>query len=133
MKNNTDLGLLILRIAVGGLMIFHGIAKIVNGTGFIESTFAEIGLPSFMAYSVYITEVLAPLALIMGFRTKIAALLIASTMLVVMFLVFPQKLGQLVETGAWALELQALFALSAITLFFTGGGKYAVSTNSSWD
>ena len=131
--DNKDLGLLILRIAVGGLMIFHGIAKIIHGTGFIETTFQQLGIPSIMAYTVYITEVVAPLMLVAGWRTRIAGLLITGTMVVVMFLVMPEKLGQLTQTGAWALELQALFALGGLALFFTGGGKYALSRTHKLD
>ncbi|CAA6806270.1 MAG: Unknown protein, partial [uncultured Sulfurovum sp.] len=34
--NNDDLGKLILRLMIGGLMLFHGISKLQNGVGFIE-------------------------------------------------------------------------------------------------
>jgi uncharacterized membrane protein YphA (DoxX/SURF4 family) len=32
---NNDLGLLVLRVSLGGLMLFHGIHKLVFGVGFI--------------------------------------------------------------------------------------------------
>lgn len=34
MRSN-DFGLLLLRITVGGLMLFHGVSKLINGVGFI--------------------------------------------------------------------------------------------------
>lgn len=133
MKKNHDLGLLVLRVSLGVLMLLHGIAKIRNGTGFVEESFSKIGMPTFMAYSVYLTEILAPLMLIFGFRSRIAAILLAGTMFVVMFFVFPQKISQILPTGGWALELQALFLTGAVAVFLMGGGKYAVSTKSKWD
>lgn len=133
MNRNTNVGILILRVAIGISMLMHGIAKLKNGTGFIESSFDKAGLPPALAYTVYITEVLAPLMLVVGFRSRIAALLVAGTMLVVMLVVLPAKLSQTIETGAWALELQGLFLFGSLALFFTGAGKYAVSTKSKWD
>ena len=60
MNKNTDLGLLILRIAVGGLMLQHGIAKL-NGVSNIKGMLFATGLPAFSAYGVYITEIVAPI------------------------------------------------------------------------
>ena len=30
---NTDFGLLLLRLTIGGLMLFHGVSKLINGVG----------------------------------------------------------------------------------------------------
>ena len=38
------------------------------------------GLPSFIAYGVFLGEILAPLILIVGYRVKLASLLILGTM-----------------------------------------------------
>ena len=45
MLENADLGKLIIRLTLGGLMLFHGIAKLLNGIGFIEGELASHGLP----------------------------------------------------------------------------------------
>ncbi len=133
MKKNLNFGLLLLRLSVGGLLIFHGIAKLKNSIHGVKTTFEGIGIPSVLANTVYITEILAPIMLILGFRTRVGALLVAGMMLVIMFLVQPDGLGAITKTGAWALELQGLFFFGAMTLFFTGAGKYAVSTKNKWD
>ena len=133
MGKNHDLGLMILRISLGMLMLLHGIAKIQNGTGFIEGVFEQNGLPKFFAYAVYIGEILAPLMLIIGYRTRLAALLLAGTMVVVVITAAMDKIGKLTEVGAWALEVQALFFFGALALWFTGGGKFGMSTKSKWD
>jgi putative oxidoreductase len=35
---------------------------------------ADKGIPSFMAYGVYLTEIVAPLLILIGFRTRLASL-----------------------------------------------------------
>jgi putative oxidoreductase len=37
------------------------------------------------------------------------------------------------EYGGWAVELLGLYLLGAVALFFTGAGKFAVSSSNSWD
>ena len=56
---STDLGLLLLRIALGGLMLFHGMHKLIYGVGFIGDMLAAIGLPSFIAYGSLLAELVA--------------------------------------------------------------------------
>ena len=50
MRKNQDLSLLILRITIGGLMLFHGVAKLIHGVKGIQGMLVAKGLPSFMAY-----------------------------------------------------------------------------------
>lgn len=133
MEKNSDLGLMILRVSLGMLMLLHGIAKIQHGTGFIEGVFEQNGLPKFFAYAVYVGEIIAPLMLLVGYRTRLAAVLLAGTMVVVVITAAMDKIGQLTEVGAWALEVQALFFFGALALFFTGGGKYGISHKNQWD
>ena len=80
MLENADLGKLIIRLTLGGLMLFHGIAKLLNGIGFIEGELASHGLPTFLAYGVYVGEIIAPLMVILGYQTRIGALLIIFNM-----------------------------------------------------
>ena len=124
---------MILRVSLGMLMLLHGIAKIQNGTGFIEGVFEKNGLPTFLAYLVYLGEIIAPLMLIVGFRTRLASILLGGTMVVVVITAAMDKIGNLTEVGAWAVEVQALFFFGALALFFTGGGKFSASTKSVWD
>lgn len=132
MKNN-DLGLLIIRLSLGLLMLLHGIAKLSHGVDFLSGMFQDLGLPGFFAYSVYIGEIVAPVLLIIGYRTKLAALLFAFTMLVAVLMAHASDIFVLTETGGWAIELQALYFFGALALFFTGAGTYAVSKTSKWD
>jgi putative oxidoreductase len=133
MKKNTDLGLLILRITLGGLMLFHGVAKIVHGIEGIQNMLINKGLPGFFAYGVFIGEIIVPILLILGFRTRVAALIFAFNMLVAMILAHSGDVFSISKHGGWAVELIALFLFGSLALFFTGGGKYALSKSNNWD
>jgi putative oxidoreductase len=132
MNKNTDLGLLILRISVGALMLFHGIAKL-GGVSFIEGMLSEKGLPSFLAYGVYITEIIAPLLILVGYRTRLASVAYVFGLLFTIALVHSGDLFSLNQNGGWQLELIGLYLLGALSLYFLGGGKFAVSTTNKWD
>ncbi len=135
MTKKEHTGIFILRVSLGILMLLHGIAKIMHpdSVGYISGVFSEAGLHAALAYLVYVGEVVAPIMLIIGWRTRIAALLIAGTMLVVAVLAMPEDAGKLTATGAWGLETQALFFFGSVALMFTGGSKYALSQRSKWD
>ena len=133
MKTNINAGLLTWRLTLGILMILHGVHKLIYGLDFIEGLLTELGLPAFFALGVYVGEIVAPLLLIIGFRTKIAALILAFTMATAVWMVHLEDIFLLAASGAWAIEAAALFMFGAIGLVFTGCGKYALSTRSKWD
>lgn len=133
LEKNIDLGLLILRISIGGLMLLHGIAKLQHGAGFIEQVVLDAGLPSFIAYGVYVGEVIAPLFILAGYGTRLASIIFAGNCLVAALLVHSQDIFTLNEQGGWTVELLGLFFFGAVALIFTGGGKYAISNKHIWD
>ncbi|QSP95615.1 DoxX family protein [Marinobacter salinisoli] len=128
MLENADLGKLFIRLTLGGLMLFHGIAKLLNGVGFIEGELASHGLPTFLAYGVFIGELIAPLMVILGYHTRIGALLIIFNMLVAIALVHGHQLLSLGRGGGWALELQGFFLFTAVALVFLGPGRYKLKS-----
>jgi len=126
-SKNTDLGLLLLRISTGGLMLFHGVSKLIHGISFLVENMGVFG------YAVYIGEVLAPIAILLGFRTRIAAVLLAITCVVAVATAHAQDIFSISDHGGYALELLMLYLFGAIALFFTGAGKFALSKNNQWD
>ncbi|MCG8328431.1 MAG: DoxX family protein [Chitinophagales bacterium] len=132
MDKNTDLGLLILRIAISVLMLLHGIAKL-GGVSGIEGMLGNAGLPTFLAYGVYVTEIIAPLFILAGYRTRLASIVYMFGVLVAIFLVHSGDVFSLNQHGGWGIELLGLYLFGAVALFFTGGGKIAVSTSNKWD
>ncbi|OGU77346.1 MAG: DoxX family protein [Ignavibacteria bacterium RBG_16_34_14] len=131
---STDFGILLIRISVSVILLFHGVYKFLNGIRWMEGPLSQVGLPFYIAYEVYIAELLAPILIIIGFRTRLAALIIVFDMFMAVFLVLREQLFAVKEAGGgWGIELEALIFFGALALFFTGGGKYSVSTKSSWD
>lgn len=94
--------------------------------GFIEAQLVSHNLPAFLAWGVIIGEVLAPLMIILGFHTRIGALLIVANMLVALALVHSHQLMTLSGNGGVQLELQFFFLMSAAAVFFFGSGRYTV-------
>lgn len=127
MHVNDNLAKLILRVTVGGLMFFHGIHKVINGHDFIRSKLVESGLPEFLSYGVPVGEVLAPALLIIGYKTRLSALVVAFTMVMSIFLVFSSKIFSLNQNGGIAYELNLFFLMASIAIYFQGPGKYALS------
>jgi putative oxidoreductase len=122
-----DIGKLFLRITLGFLILLHGIAKITEGVSGIEGMLTAHGLPAFIAYGAYIGEVLAPILLIIGFYSRIAALVIAFNMVVAIALAHANELFQLGKQGGWALELQGMFLFTAIALALIGPGRLSIN------
>ena len=123
----SDLGKLILRIALGMLVLLHGIAKLKGGVGPIEGMVTAHGWPAYLAYGALIGEVLGPLLLLAGFYARIGAILIAINMLFAFALVHMGHLAQLNAQGGWALELQGMFLATAAALALLGPGRYSVN------
>jgi putative oxidoreductase len=123
-----DIGKLVLRLTLGILILFHGVAKILHPAilGFITGKLANYGLPHEMAYLVYIGEVVAPLAIILGVYTRIGALVVMINMVFALVLVFPTQLLALSKTGGWAIELEGMYLFCALAVLLLGSGKVAV-------
>ena len=132
MKKNTDLGLLILRVTIGGLMLFHGVAKLSNLNG-VRNMLMQAGLPELLAYGVYVTELIAPLLILIGFRVRLATVAFFFGMLTALSLAHSNDIFSISKSGGLEIELVLLFAFGAVALFFTGAGKYAVSSTHQWD
>ena len=121
-------GRFILRVALGTIILLHGIAKLKGGIDPIAGMVTAQGLPAFLAYGVYVGEVLAPLMLILGFYARIGGALVAINMLVALFLAHRADLFAInPQSGGWAIEFQALLLFAAITVMLIGPGKPGIN------
>ena len=77
LEKKNDIGLLILRLSVGVMMLLHGISKLFNGLGGIQSILASNNMPEFLSYGVLIGEVVAPILIIVGLKTRLSAAVMA--------------------------------------------------------
>ena len=126
--HNDALGKLILRLTVGILMLFHGVDKIMNpgSVDYIGGVLSGAGLPSFLAYGLYIGEVIAPIMVIAGVYCRYGAVLIVINMLFAIFLMHTGDIFALTEHGGWRLELQGFYLFGALAIMFLGSGRQAI-------
>lgn len=130
--HNDDLGKLVLRLTLGLLLVLHGIAKVRYpdaSLGFISSQLAEVGLPTFLAYGAYLGELVAPVLIILGFYSRLGAIVVLANMLFAIGLVHLGQLAGLTNMGGWALELQGFFLFTALVIVFLGSGRFAVKAD----
>ena len=118
-KGNISLGLLLIRLAVGGVFIAHGLQKVLN-LDMTVGFFTTLGLPAFLAYVVTAIELLGGIAVLLGLWTEIAGILIA---LVMVGAIYTVK-GKAGFFGGYELDLTLM--LAALALAVSGPGRYTV-------
>lgn len=119
--HNKNIGLLIIRVVVGAIFAYAGWLKVSNmggDTGTIAS-FAQMGFNAFWAYVASYTEFLGGIALILGYGTKIAGILLTITMAVAIKVVYPVG-------GLQMAMLPIVLGAVTLGLTFTGSGSYAL-------
>jgi putative oxidoreductase len=120
-RNIHDLGILVLRVGVSGLMLTHGVPKLQKLVAGGEIQFPDpigVGPTASLALAVF-GEVVAPAFLIVGFLTRWAAIPAAVTMAVAAFVVhWSDPLADK--------ELALVYLVGFATLFFTGAGHYSI-------
>jgi len=128
MFRSDDFAKLILRLTLGILMLFHGVAKLMHPESltFIQNSLANVGVPSLLAYGVYIGEIIAPLMIIFGLFARWGGLIIVLNMIVAIVLVHMGDFLALTQHGGWRLELQAFYLFCGLCVFLLGSGKFAV-------
>lgn len=126
--HKPDLAYFILRVFLGVTILFHGVAKVSNGVGSIEGMLTNAGLPAFLAYGVFIGELVAPALLVMGLFVAPAALIIAFNMVVAILLAHSAQIFTLSKNGGMALELQFLLLVTAVVVAMLAPRKGATAS-----
>ncbi|WP_139999724.1 DoxX family protein [Paenibacillus paridis] len=62
--------LILMRVVLGIIFIFHGADKFQMGLSQVESWFSSIGIPGFLAYVVAILELIGGIMLVFGLFTR---------------------------------------------------------------
>jgi putative oxidoreductase len=122
-----DFGKLLLRLAVGGLMVLHGIHKLSSGIDGIHKMLAAKALPDMLAYGIWLGELVGPALLILGLFSRLGGVMVAVDMAFAIYLAKAAAVGELTQQGAWAIELEALYLLGALAIVFLGSGRFALS------
>lgn len=121
-----DLGRFILRVSFAGMLLMHGIAKVIHGVDGIAGMLAAHGLPEFIAYGTFAAELIAPIFLILGILSRLAAVVIAGNMIVAWLLADIAHTFTINAHGGWGIETVAVYFFAALAIVFLGGGKISV-------
>jgi len=114
MKFNTilqqpNLGLLFLRISIGGLMLTHGVNKITKGVNGMKGMLSAKGFPEIMAYGAF-------------------------TMVIAIYVSNGDNVLAFDERGSLKIELALMYLLGSLTLVFSGSGRFGVRKGlGPWD
>jgi putative oxidoreductase len=123
---NPDLALLILRVMLGIIMIYHGWPKITNLGGTIEGM-AGMGVPAPAVAAIFATvaEVVGGLLMVLGAFTDIAGLMFTIDMLGAITFVHAKN-GFSVAKGG--MEWPLLLVAAALAIALAGPGRHAVGS-----
>jgi putative oxidoreductase len=118
----ADAGLLILRVAIGLMMIHHGQDKLGNPQAFADTYVAPLHLPFplVLAWVAGLSEVVGSWLLILGLLTPLGALAIAGTMSVAAY-------HHILTAGLniYVLELVVLYLGGSLALLLLGPGRFS--------
>jgi putative oxidoreductase len=115
------LGLLLLRLALGVIFIYHGYPKLANPRTAMQS-FVDVGLPGYFLYIAGIIELFGGGLLILGLFTRIAGLAIAGEMAVALWRVHEMPYPMAV----YDYQLPLIMAAASFALMTTGAGAVSL-------
>ena len=126
--HNKNIGLLVLRLALGAFFVVHGISKFQSMDSVVPF-FNSIGLATFWAYVVATAEIISGLALILGVFLWVAAFLLTVMTVVAIYKVTgPNPQGQtflIHYISAWGTNV--IYAAAAICVAFCGAGRWSLT------
>jgi putative oxidoreductase len=117
------LALLLLRLGLGIIFIYHGYPKLFGNTRGAMQGFEHMGFPGYFVYVAGVIEFFGGIMLIFGLFTRVAGLLIAGEMAVAIWKVhMPQ--GSIMQVKNY--EFPLALAIAAFALATTGAGLISV-------
>ncbi len=129
-QDRKSLALLVLRVFVGGIFMYHGWGKLLGpmpGIPGFTGMLSGMGVPApmVMAYVVALIELLGGLLMILGVKVRLVAGLQACVMLVAIFVA---------KKMAWPMiELDVALLGILVSLMLSGAGKLALMPGSACD
>lgn len=127
LSRHASLAPAVLRVGLGVIFLAHAYAKAAvftfPGT---EQFFEAVGFPGWMAYPVFLAELLGGAALIVGFKTRHVALGLSAVMLGALKTHLGNGWMFTQAGGGWEFPAFLLVALGSLVL--SGAGAFALDT-----
>ncbi|WP_214369592.1 DoxX family protein [Pseudonocardia sp. H11422] len=137
-NGGADIGVLLLRLAVGGLFFAHGAQKVfgvwggfgINRTAEALQGYGFVAQASTLAWVTGVVELMAGALVVVGLFTPLAA----AALLAIKIVAVVVKWGVPFFAAAApdTLELDVLLGLGAAALVFTGAGRLSLDKGRTW-
>ncbi|MFD3511184.1 DoxX family protein [Nocardia sp. NPDC058666] len=135
----TGIGLLVLRIGFGGLMAAYGTQKLFgwfNGPGWRANAdgFTAMGYNPGELFGTLagLSELVGGLLLVFGLFTPLAAAIVLGTMINAINALWSGGLFP-ADPSVMGFSTPLLFALVAVTVAFTGAGRFSLDAGRPWE
>lgn len=113
------IALLLLRLGLGFIFVYHGYPKLFTHTHQVVQEFSKMGFPSYFGYIAGIVEFFGGSLLILGLFTRIAGLLLAGEMAIAIIRVHLPQGGILAISNY---QFPLALAVGAFALVAVGAG-----------
>jgi putative oxidoreductase len=137
---SADLGLLLLRFAVGGVFFAHGMQHVFGLWGGVGMTGLRNALTAFgfrnvnvLAWVTALTELVGGAAVVLGLFTPLAAAGLLALMINAVLLKAVNGFFIAGPPGAASVELEVVLGLGAAALVLTGAGRIALENGRTWN
>jgi putative oxidoreductase len=117
---------LLLRISLGVMFLAHSVylkAFVFTLPGTAQF-FQSIGLPGLFAYLVFAAEAIGGILLIVGYRTRLVALLLVPVLLGATWVHWPNGWLFTAPNGGW--EYPVFLAAASLVMALLGDGAYSI-------
>jgi putative oxidoreductase len=133
---SRDLSYLLIRLAAGGMLLVHGINKLMYSSisGFAAGGLARRGIePALpLAYAVWIIETVGAVCIMLGLFTRFFAVAAGIQFTVITFIAhWPQGFWWNRPGGGW--EYPLLWGLMFAAIALRGGGPYSLDRRLGWE
>jgi putative oxidoreductase len=122
LKRWEPVALLLLRLGLATVFVYHGYPKLFGGTERFVESFQAIGLPAYVVYIAGVIELFGGIALALGLFTPIAGLLLLLDMAAAMW---KYNLNEGIS-AVREYELPLILGLAALAIAATGGGPFSL-------
>ena len=138
-NGGTDIGLLLLRLGIGGVVFAHGAQKVFGlwgGTGIAGFATNLEGLgyqqATTLSWLTGVTELIAGAFLVLGLLTPLAAAAVLAIMINAVLLKLGNGFFVTGPKGSDAIEFSVVLGLGAACLVLTGPGRIALDNGRAW-
>ena len=128
-----DIGKLVGRLSVGGLLLLHGVHKLLTGIAPIKAMVVAHHLPDIVAYGVYLGEIVGPVLVILGLFSRLGGLLIVDQHDCRHRACRHGEPAKLNEFGGYALELETFYLLGGFSVALLGAGRIGLNIGGNWN